>query len=204
MNRETVPLILFFESIWYTMVYKWATLKRTELENLKIFNVTKYRREHPIWRNEGDFVVLDTPRWANVIPITRDNRIVMVEQYRHGIDEVTLEIPGGMVEIGEDPLTAAERECLEETGYRGDGRAILLGDDFPNPAFMNNTHYCYAWFNCECISKQSLDLNEDIEILEVPVEDVRRLIIDKRIRHSLVLTALMFFYMKYGTDFLKP
>lgn len=186
------------------MINKWATLKRTEIENLKIFNVTKCHREHPIWRNEGNFVVLETPCWANVIPITKSGNIVMVEQYRHGVNDITLEIPGGMVEPGEDPMAAAERECLEETGYMGEGRAIFLGDDYPNPAFMNNTHYCYVWHNCERIRRQSLDVNEDIEIIEVPIEEIRRMILDKRIHHSLVLVAFMYYYMKYGTDFLKP
>lgn len=147
---------------------------------------------------ESDFIVLDSAEWVNIIPVTKDNKVVLIEQYRHGIDGITLEVPGGLVENNEDPLTAAERECAEETGFVGSGKAILLGETLPNPAFLNNKCHSYIWFDCAKLKSQSLDRHEDIEVVEVPFDGIKEYIQSGKINHSLVLNAFFFYYMRYG------
>ncbi len=179
-------------------IKKWDTLETRFIDNYRIFNLLKVRRRHPEWGKEGEFVVIDSPRWVNIIPITVDREVVLVEQYRHGIDEVTLEIPGGLVEDIENPLDAAERECTEETGYAGKESAILLGENIPNPAFLNNMCWSFVWFDCTKVSAQHLDGNEDINIVKVPLDDITKMILNKKIQHSLVLTAFFYYSLRYG------
>ncbi|OGU37771.1 MAG: hypothetical protein A2X61_06220 [Ignavibacteria bacterium GWB2_35_12] len=179
-------------------IEKWDTLEKRKVDNFKIFDLSWIRRRHPDTGKEGEFVVLNSPRWVNIIPITKDKKVVLIEQYRQGTDEITLEVPGGLVEPDEEPCVAGERECREETGYEGNGNAVLLGENLPNPAFLNNKCFSYVWFDCELKFEQKLDRHEDIRVIEVPINEIRTMILDGRIRHSLVLTAFFFYSMKYG------
>ena len=179
------------------MIKKWDTVGSEFAGDFKIFNISRIKRRHPEWKKEGSFVVLDSPQWVNIIPITPDNKVIFVEQYRHGIDRITLEVPGGLIEKGEEPGTAGERECSEETGFQGPERAELLGENFPNPAFLNNKCYSYVWFNCVKTDEQRLDGNEDINVVEIPLDDIRDRIADGTIQHSLVLTAFFFYFLRY-------
>ena len=180
------------------MIYKWETLESRKKENLKIFDVWIYNRKNPKWNKSSDFVVLDSPRWVNIIPITTEKNVVLVEQYRHGVDEITLEVPGGLVEHNEEPQAAAERECIEETGFSSNQKAILLGENQPNPAFLNNSCFSYVWFDCQKNSLQKLDGNEDIRVVEIPMDKIKDYILNGTIKHSLVLTAFFFYNLRYG------
>jgi 8-oxo-dGTP pyrophosphatase MutT (NUDIX family) len=178
-------------------IEKWDTIEKRKVENFKIFDLSWIRRRHPKLEKEGEFVVLNSPRWVNIIPITKDNKVVLIEQYRQGTDEITIEVPGGLVEAGEEPREAGERECREETGYEGKGKAVLLGENLPNPAFLNNKCFSYVWFDCQLKFEQELDRHEDIKVMEVPLNEIKTMIMDGRIRHSLVLTAFFFYFLKY-------
>ena len=179
-------------------IQKWITLDKRKIDNFKIFDLSWIKRKHPDSGKEGEFVVLDSAQWVNIIPVTKDNKVVLIEQYRQGTDELTLEVPGGLVEPGENPQDAGERECIEETGYEGNGKSLLLGENTPNPAFLNNKCYSYVWFGCELKYEQKLDRHEDIKVIEVPLSEIRNYILDGKIRHSLVLTAFFFYSMKFG------
>lgn len=181
-----------------SIIKKWDTISLSKPENLKIFELVKVKRRHPDIKKESEFIVLDSPKWVNIIPITANNEVIFVEQYRHGIDEITLEIPGGLVEQNEDPRYAAERECAEETGYSGKSQAELLGENFPNPAFLNNVCYSYVWRDCSLTSAQKLDGNEDINVRLIPLAEIKNNILDGSIRHSLVLTAFFYYDLKFG------
>ncbi len=180
------------------MIKKWETIQRQPGEDYRIFRAEWIKRKHPDWNKTGNFVVLNSPRWVNIIPITKDNEVVLIEQYRHGIDDITLEVPGGLVEQNEMPQVAAERECLEETGFRGSGSAQLLAEILPNPAFMTNKCWSFVWFDCEQADEQHLDGNEDIRVLTVPMNEIKKLIENNKINHSLVLNAFFFYFLKYG------
>ncbi len=180
------------------MITKWDTISTKRIAGLKIFSADMVTRRQSVWNKESDFVVLNSPAWVNIIPVTKDNNVVMIEQFRHGINDITLEVPGGLIEQDEQPRIAGQRECTEETGFASESNAILLGENLPNPAFLNNTCYSYLWLGCEKIAGQSLDSNEDIEVIEVPLNKIEEYIITGKIKHSLVLTAFLFYKIKYG------
>lgn len=131
---------------------------------------------------------LETSDWVNMIPLTPEGEIVLVRQWRHGIRGLALEIPGGMIEPGEDPAAAAAREVREETGYRGDP-PFHLGVVRPNPAFLGNRCHTYLIENCRLDGAQDLDDGEDIEVLLRPLAEVPGLIASGEIVNSLVVAA---------------
>jgi len=143
-----------------------------------------------------DFYVLESSDWVNVIPLTADERVVLIRQYRHGIQEITLEIPGGIIENRDTPEEAARRELMEETGYR-DSEMISLGVVHPNPAFLNNRCHTFLAKDVSRIGDQHQDEKEDIEVLLKPIHEIPGLIREGWITHSLVLAAFYRFYMEY-------
>lgn len=135
------------------------------------------------------FYVLDTPEWINVIALTPENRIILVEQYRAGIHKSTLEIPGGMVDGGETPPEAARRELLEETGFISDNW-ISLGKTSSNPAILNNFTHLYLAEDCIKVQTQQTDATEDILVHQLPVNRFLNLVREGVVHHSIVLAAV--------------
>jgi ADP-ribose pyrophosphatase len=154
---------------------RWITLGRTTLFEGPIFDVISVERQAPDGR-VGSFIEVDAPQWATVIPWFRDEEgvphFIMVKQYRHGSDQVTIEFPAGTVDPGEDPLVAALRELREETGYVPTGEVSLIGEISPNPAFMNNRALFFLVEGVEKVGGQELDPNEQLDILKIPVSEV--------------------------------
>lgn len=182
------------------MVKKWETVETRRGHEYRIFRTDFVHRRHPQHEHVSEFVVVHPHAWVNILPITSAQEVVMIHQYRHGIDDVTLEIPGGMVEIGEDPCEAGMRECAEETGYGSDDRADLLGVVQPNPAFLSNECFSYVWRGCKESSIQRLDRNEDIAVELISLSRIPELIRSGRIAHSLVLNAFMLYWMNEQTN----
>jgi len=180
------------------MIIKWETIEKKEIADYKIFKAIKVRRRHPEQNKEAEFVILNSPNWVNIIPITKNNEILLIEQYRQGTDSITLEIPGGLIENGEQPIDAAKRECIEETGYASSEDLILTGISYPNPAFLTNQCFSYAWMDVENKYQQHFDIDEDIRVIPTPIPEVKKLIMDGRINHSVILTAFFYFFLKFG------
>jgi 8-oxo-dGTP pyrophosphatase MutT (NUDIX family) len=134
-------------------------------------------------------LVLDAPLWVNVVPRLPDGRVVLVRQWRFGIGAPTLEIPGGMVEPGEEPAAAAARELLEETGYRA-GRIEPLGEVEPNPAFLANRCHTFLATDLERVGEPVGDGEEELEVVLERLEDLPRRVAAGEIRHALVVAAL--------------
>ena len=171
----------------------WEVLSRTNVLRTPVFDVFKEKTVCPRNDYSSDFYVIECPNsWVNVVAVTDSNEIVMIKQYRAGTKTVELEIPGGLIDVGESPLNAGIRELEEETGYIG-RNASVIGKVCPNPALQGNT--CYTVF-VEGASKKaelSLDEAEDIETLLVPVDNLEKIVLNGEISHGLVLNALYFF-----------
>jgi len=135
-----------------------------------------------------DAVVLRSADWVNVIALTPDQRVVLIRQYRFGSELVTLEIPGGIVDPGEDPRAAALRELREETGFVAE-RVVALGSIAPNPAIQRNRLYSFLAEGCVLASEQAQDPGEDIEVELRPLAEVDGLLASGAIDHALVVVA---------------
>jgi ADP-ribose pyrophosphatase len=168
----------------------WPVVRSAPKGDFHIFKIRQDTKTSPRTGREMDFVVLESRNWVNVVAVTRDKRLVMVEQFRHGSATVELEIPGGVMDAEDDsPVTAGLRELTEETGFEGD-RPRLIGQVWSNPAIMNNRTYTVLVENCRLRTATRFDSGEDILTRLVPVADVPELVRSGQIRHSLVIVAL--------------
>ena len=177
-------------------VKKWQIASTRRDRSYRIFNLRTDRAVPPRTGRAHDFYVLETPAWVNVIPITPMKEVVLIRQYRHGIRNVTLEIPGGLVEDTDTPEAAARRELIEETGL-DTTEMVPLGYVHPNPAIQDNRCYTFLARNAFPVGEQQLDEKEDIEVLRHPLPEIPRFIREGRITHALVLAAFYRYFMKY-------
>ena len=174
----------------------WKLISSRSKESFPIFGLRIDRSQSPRTNEAHDFYILESTDWVNVIPLTAQNEVVLIRQYRHGTRDVTLEIPGGIVEPNDSPEQSARRELREETGYQ-ESKMVLLGSVHPNPAFLNNKCYTYLAQNVLLVGTQKMDEKEDIEVLLRPIDVIPRLIREGQITHSLVLAAFYRFYMEF-------
>ncbi len=170
------------------MISKWKKNSEQPILKASVFEYLKVSRTSAESGKTGSFDVLKCRNWVNIIALTTDNRVVMVKQYRVGTDEITLEIPGGVIHNDEDVLMGAKRELEEETGYLAK-EWKLLGYVDANPAFMTNKCYTYLATGCENSSSQNLDPFEEIEVSTLPLQEIPQLIKSGKITHSLVVAA---------------
>ncbi|HTQ29939.1 MAG TPA: NUDIX hydrolase [Opitutaceae bacterium] len=171
---------------------RWEKLGQDLLAATRIFDLRRLHYRHPRRGRERDFVVIDAPDWVNVLALTPDARLVLVRQFRFGIDDFSLEIPGGVLERGEDPLAGGLRELREETGYAGKN-ARVIGRVHPNPAIQNNTCHIVLVEEAAPVAATQWDHDEEIAVSALPVDEVYALAQAGRITHALVLDALLFF-----------
>jgi 8-oxo-dGTP pyrophosphatase MutT (NUDIX family) len=167
---------------------RWPTVTQELRGRFRLFDLFETTRRSPTTGQEHRFMRLEAPDWVNVVAITRDGHLVLVEQYRHGVDAATVEIPGGMVDPGEEPAAAAVRELEEETGFTG-GTVHLLGWVEPNPAFLTNRCWTYLVRDCVPDGTPRPDPSEEISLRLEPLSMFTGLIDDGTIRHSLVIAA---------------
>jgi ADP-ribose pyrophosphatase len=170
---------------------RWQMLGDHSLAATRIFDLRSRRYRHPGRGTERDFFVLQAPDWVNVIALTPDQHLVLVRQFRFGLDDFALEIPGGMIDQGEDPVAAGLRELREETGYTG-SCARLLGVVHPNPAIQTNRCHIVLVEQVERDAATDWDPDEEIAISTLPVNEVYARARSGGITHGLVLNALMF------------
>jgi ADP-ribose pyrophosphatase len=166
----------------YLVKEKWATLRvdTCKLQNGEVKN---------------DYFVLEYPDWVNAIAVTKENKIILVRQYRHAADIISLEIPGGVMDGDEAPEFGVRRELLEETGYSFE-KAELIATLYPNPATANNRTFTYLLTGGTKTHEQHLDEHEILNVEEYTIKEVKQLLLDNKIDQSLHTAALFYGLMK--------
>ena len=175
----------------------WRELSRETVADARIFTLERSMAESPVDGQARAFHRIRSVDWAQLLPITANNEAVMVRQYRHGPQRMTLEMPGGLIDPGEDPATAAQRECLEETGYRA--RSVQpLGSVNPNPALF--AHRLYSFYATDVEPERAIQNtgSEVTEVVLVPVADLEGLLLAGEIEHALVAGALWRYLRTHG------
>lgn len=175
----------------------WTRERSEQIADCRVFKVRRDVSADPRGRGEHDFYVIEAPDWVNVIPVTKSGEVVFIELYRHGSGEVSLEIPGGMVDPGEEPPDTAARELLEETGYEA-REVVPLGRTRPNPAIQDNWLHTFLARDVEHRQEPSDDGTEQTRVRLVPLAQVPALIAGGEISHSLVVVGFHLLGLREG------
>ena len=179
------------------MIKKWELINSEVRLECGIFKIEEKIFRSPRTGNEHSFISARGTDWVNVIALTRENEIVLVRQFRQSSEVITLEIPGGMVDRGEEPSAAAVRELMEETGYGGE-ELIPLGAVLPNPAILDLSCHTYLVENVKKVGEPKLDGTEDIEVILLPLHEIPQMMKNGAITHSLVITAFSLLELHRG------
>ena len=173
-------------------IEEWKTLGVEQVADCRIFHVDRYRRQSPLSGRVGEFHTIGSPDWVNIVALTEDEQLLMIRQYRHGIDQIILEIPGGMMDAGESPEEAGARELREETGYDAD-IVQVIGCAHSNPALFDNRSYTVLATGARPVAAPSLDEHEEIAVELYSLGQVDQMVREGEITHALVLNALLWF-----------
>ena len=173
----------------------WKNKESAMILDCRVFSVYRNLAQAPGKLDERDFFVIKLANWANVIPITADGEVVFIKQYRHGTSQVTLEIPGGIMDPSDkDSEETARRELLEESGYEAQ-ELKFLGRHNPNPALQDNFCDTYLALDVQKRGLPTFDKEgyEQIELSLQPLSCVPQLIENGVISHGVIITAFYYF-----------
>jgi ADP-ribose pyrophosphatase len=166
----------------------WENVATEVVGEYDVFSVLRHTMRSPRTGGLHEFHVVDVPLCVHVIPFTGDDRVILVEQFRPGVQRMSLEFPAGVVEDCEEPVKAALRELEEETGYRADS-AELIGDFDPDPAIQSNAIKVIVARGCAPDGSTQQDDGEDVEVRLVARAEIGELIRSGRIRHAASISA---------------
>lgn len=170
----------------------WTRKQSEAVADCRVFKVREDFCERDSDGKSATFFVIENPDWVNIIALTKEKQVVLIEQFRHGSEEIILEIPGGMIDGDEDKEIAAKRELLEETGYSSE-EMVYLGKSRPNPAIQNNWIYHFAALNCNKTADTEFDEHESVVTKLVPLSEIENLVASGQIIHALAVTG--FYYL---------
>jgi len=165
---------------------RWKKITSKKVFEDRWFKARADACQFPDGRIIDPYYVVELPNWANAVVVTSNNEIVLVKQYRYPVDAVTLELPGGVINDGEDPMLAALRETQEETGYTSN-QIQLICKTAPNPAINDNTAYFYLIENAVPTAHTNPDFFEDIEVVLYSKSDFIQLLQQNKIMHGVQL-----------------
>ncbi len=168
---------------------KWKTLESEQIFKSGLVSIDKEKCQMPDGRIMPSYYILRFPDWVNVMPVTKDRKVVLIKQYRHATGLVHWEVPGGAVHRGEDARLGALRELEEETGYSS-SQLIKVGETFPNPALQDNKIHTYLALDCELKGTQTLDPYEDIEVEAIPLEELEVWLRRGDFNHNIVVASI--------------
>lgn len=171
-----------------TKLGRWQQVGSEQIADCRIFAVERRHVRVPMTGSVRPFYAIESADWVNVIPVTANDEIVMVRQHRHGTGGFTLEIPGGMIDPGEDAAAAAARELTEETGYAA-ASVRLLGDVNPNPAVFGNRVTSYLAEGCALAGEIQNSPTEETVVELVPVAKISERLRAGHVDHALVIAA---------------
>lgn len=172
---------------------EWERLSSEELADYGFFKLRRDVSRHPYRGREHRFFIFEFPDWVNIIPLTADGEVVFVRQFRHGTRELTLEVPGGIVDPGEAPKQSALRELLEESGYYPpSGDAVELGWVHPNPALQANRCWSFLARNVKKVVSEDHIVgtgSEAIDVSTIPLAEIPGMVSRAEITHALTIAA---------------
>jgi len=172
------------------MVHRWVRKRSLRRGDFRVFGVREDFYTHPAHEGERAFFVIEVPDWVNVVAETENGELVLIRQFRPGVAAVRLEIPGGVIEPGEDPAAAAARELREETGYTGDPPELICVTE-PNPALQPNRCWSYLVRRARLAGDSEPDQDEVIETRLVPAGELEEVIRVGEFSHALLLVPLL-------------
>jgi ADP-ribose pyrophosphatase len=177
---------------------KWKILSSEYLFNDLWFKVRKDRCQKPDGGIVDPYYVYEFPTWVTALAFTEDGRIIMERQYRHAIDDICIEIPGGCVDDTDKNLEEAiARELLEETGYSF-STYEYLGKISANPSTNSNLMHMFLAKGGKKVSDQHLDANEDIQVELVTVAELKAMIRENKILQAMHVACIMYGLEKIG------
>jgi 8-oxo-dGTP pyrophosphatase MutT (NUDIX family) len=168
----------------------WLVHKSTLLLERRWLKLREDRVSLPGREEAFDFHVMEMPEWVAVVALTEDGQILFVEQYRHGCRCVSRELPAGVIEAGEAPMAAAERELLEETGYAAAEFRPLI-ELLPEPNRCTTKAHFFFATGARKVSEQKPDTTEQIHVVPVDARLVKKEILSGRVQHGVHVAALL-------------
>ena len=188
-----------FSSMIKIISMNWKKLSSEYLSKHPYFTARKDVCQTPGGKMVDSYYVVELPSTVCALAITKEGNVLMERQYRHPLEETIIELPGGFADPNEEPLVAIERELLEETGYEFSS-IDYLGKVSANPGVLSGYTYLYLARGGKKVASQSLDANEEIELLQIPLEAVRSMLEKNEIVQALHVSCLLYAFKKLDTE----